>query len=292
MQEAPKGWGKKKIGALALCIIIVIVVIVTMFNSSNMDVDGDLLLDGASVYTTVDSEVYTNLMNTGIIHYEDKNGSVVFIGEEDVGGRQFRLDSGLAFRVQEHMDYLNSLSAIDQYVALQRGELWDRDPDHDDMDTAFEVYVVGLDPYVTNDRYFVFFDTLNNNITSVEQHVVPFEPCGISPPLPTPNDGWNSLRRKYYRMRYMLQQYNYNPDNIIHYWNDTGTFENFQTMIADLTQIVDTNDIVYIHLEGHGNYDEIAFNDGNGGDGAMNTAGGTIVPYEEIDRLFDEIHAS
>jgi len=119
---------------------------------------------------------------------------------------------------------------------------------------------------------------------------VPFEPSGIAPR--NVGDGISNLKRDYgYGARYILKKSKFHPENVIAFFGNNATKENFKESMLEISRKADENDIVYIELAGHGNTAVFAFNDGMGGDGGEEGGGGTQVAYEEIDNLFDEINA-
>ena len=246
-----------------------------LLSQVNLDADSDGFWHGYNLQTPVGSPIYQHLNKQDTICYEDPDGNATFFGEEDVGGNLTYADNGLAFRVRQHIDYILGLSLEKQRDMMKKGELMNRDLDGDFMDTAFEVNIAGLDPYVKNDRYFIY---INSNTGSSDVHLVPFEPI----------DSYGSSKDEY---RYILKENRFQPENVLTLLATNATKENFEEMISDLSSKVTEKDIVYVQISGHANIGVYAFNDGMGGDGGEKYGGGTVVEYGEIDKLLDKINA-
>jgi hypothetical protein len=246
----------------------------------DVDGDGDGFLDGYNIQSTVGSNTFNEFSESGIVYYEDLDGNVTFFGEEDVGGNSTHSDNGLAFRFREHLEYLSELSPEMQREMINRGELLDRDPDKDYMDTAFEVNVAGLNPYVKNDRYIISIHSHPKEILTpplqINRYLVPFEPID-----PVGNHSDES--------RYILMKNKFQYENIFTLIGNEATFENFKILISDISPEIGPEDITFIQFVGHGNSQTyFTFNDGKGGDSGT---GPHLRKFEEIDEILDKINS-
>ena len=121
------------------------------------------------------------------------------------------------------------------------------DYDGDGMGDRFEYGKKLYDPSIPNDRYFININTMQFRESVFDE--------------------------------FLMQTFDFNPDNIYSFMGNDATFYNFKKSVEKIKREADNNDIIYISLIGHGFENGFSFSGQEG------------ITYEEIDKLLDKINA-
>ena len=149
-----------------------------------------------------------------------------------------------------------------------------RDPDNDHMRNQFEINYNKTDPFTPNERYAVLMNTWEDG------RLYSIKVSGIPDAIGNPDAGVRDLKR------FLVEGYDWKPENITVLEFKDATYNNFASAIEAVARKATENDDVYILWTAHGGPGKMAFQ-------CSWLAGGLQVcdekTYEEIDSLVDKI---